>query len=268
MTPRKQTLQAVLFDWAGTTIDYGSRAPMEVFLEIFRRRDVQITLAEARGPMGKAKRDHIAALLQVPRIAQAWCARFGREPGDADVESMYEEFLPLQRATLARGIEIIPGVLEAVGELRRRGLKIGSTTGYTRGLMEVVVPLAAAGGYQPDVVVCADDVPADRPAPWMNFRAAEQLGVYPMSSVVVVDDTPVGIEAGLNAGALTVGVSQTGNALGLPAAETAALPAAELSAALARIEREFRAIGAQHVIRSVADLPELLDTLGSGSPTF
>jgi phosphonoacetaldehyde hydrolase len=260
MNHGKPKLQAVLFDWAGTTIDYGSRAPVEVFLEIFRRRGVEITNAEARGPMGRAKRDHIAEVIQMPRVAQAWHERYGCQPGDADVQSMYDDFLPLQQQTLARGADVIPGVIEAVAECRRRGLKIGSTTGYTRALMEVVMPIAARGGFEPDVVICSDDVPAGRPAPWMNFRAAERLGIFPMNTVVVVDDTPVGIEAGLNAGAWTVAVSQTGNALGLSAAEVAALPAAELQARLEKIEQQFRAAGAHQVVRSVAELPRLLET--------
>src|SRR5262245_12563345 len=157
-------LKAVIFDWAGTTVDYGSRAPTQVFVEIFRRRGVQITEAEARGPMGAAKRDHIAALVALPRIAAQWKAHCGRDPGQPDVTLMYEEFLPLQKETLARnGSDVIPGVPEAIEKLRQQGVKIGSTTGYTRELMEVVAPLAARGGYAPEVIVCSDDVPAGRP---------------------------------------------------------------------------------------------------------
>lgn len=252
-------IEAVILDWAGTTVDYGSCAPARVFLEIFRRRRIEITVAEARGPMGMAKRDHIATVARLPRVSKLWCEKFGRDPGDDDVQSMYDEFLPLQKETLAANSDVIPGVPEAIVELRRRGLKIGSTTGYTRALMEVVAPLAARGGYAPDVVISSDDVPAGRPAPWMNYRAAEALGVFPMSSIIVVDDTTVGIQAGLNAGCWTIAVSQTGNALGLSQEEASALPNAELEARLARIEREFLAVGANSVIRSVADLPKFID---------
>jgi phosphonoacetaldehyde hydrolase len=171
---------------------------------------------------------------------------------------MYDEFLPLQSLVLAEGCEVIPGVPAAIAELRRRGLKIGSTTGYTRALMDYVIPAAAAGGYAPDVVVCVDEVTAGRPAPWMNFRAAELLGVYPMQAVLVVDDTPVGIEAGRQSGAFTLGVTQTGNALGLSEAEVRALPARELDRRLQDIEALFLAAGADAVIRSVADLPAWL----------
>jgi phosphonoacetaldehyde hydrolase len=252
--------KAVILDWAGTTVDYGSRAPTQVFIEIFRRRGIDVSAAEARGPMGSAKRDHIAAVLHLPRVAAQWRERYGNTPADRDVQTIYDEFLPLQKETLAReGSEVIAGVPEAIAELRRRGLAIGSTTGYTRALMDVVAPIAAQGGYAPDCVVCSDDVRAGRPAPWMNFRAAELLGAYPLKSVVVVDDTPLGIAAGLAAGALTVGVSQTGNALGLSAAEVAEVPAAELEQRLKAIEREFSQAGANLVIRSVAELPSRLE---------
>lgn len=250
-----------MLDWAGTTVDYGSRAPTAVFVEIFRRRGVPITVAEARGPMGMAKREHIATVLALPRVTQLWTEVHGRAPRDGDVQAMYDEFLPLQLDTLRAGSDLIPGAVEAVQACRAMGLKIGSTTGYTRALMEVVTPLAAAGGYVPDCVLCADDVPLGRPTPWMNFRAAEQLNVYPLSEVVAVDDTPVGIAAGLNAGCLTVAISQTGNALGLSLAEVQALPPPELESRLASIEQDFLAAGAQHVIRSIAELPALLQRI-------
>lgn len=252
-------LKAVLLDWAGTTVDYGSRAPTEVFIEIFRRRDILITAAEAREPMGRAKRDHIATVAAMPRVNQLWQQRYGRAPTDADIDAIYNDFLPLQKETLARmGSDVIPGVPEAVAELRKMGLKIGSSTGYTRALMEVVAPRAAQGGYAPDVILCADDVPAGRPAPWLNFLACQQLGVYPPASVVVVDDTPVGIQAGLNAGMITVAITQTGNSLGLSEAEVAQLSATERQLRVDKIAAEFRQLGAHFTLPSAADLPRLL----------
>ena len=172
---------------------------------------------------------------------------------------MYDEFLPLQKRTpSSRGSDVIPGVPEAIAECRRRGLKIGSTTGYTRALMEVVLPQAARGRYAPDVTICSDDVTAGRPAPWMNFLAAERLGVYPMSAVMTVDDTPIGIAAGLNAGTVTVAVSQTGNSLGLSASEVAVSdPRPTKTPAYARSKMISAGPGAHHVIRSVAELPAL-----------
>ena len=255
--------KAAIFDWAGTTVDYGSCAPARVFIEVFRLRGIEISEREARGPMGLSKREHIATIANLPRVAEVWRDTHGRNPTDADVQAMYDEFLPMQKATLANNSEVIPGVCEAVADCRRRGLKIGSTTGYTRELMQVVAPLAARGGYAPDAIVCSDEVLAGRPAPWMNFRAAEQLGVYPMDRVLIVDDTPVGISAGLNAGAITVAITQSGNALGLTQQQITSLPPGELDARLADIDQQFRKAEAHHLLRSVAELPRLLDQLES-----
>ena len=253
------SIKAVLFDWAGTTVDYGSRAPTQVFVEIFHRRGVEITPAEARGPMGRAKRDHIAEVANLPRVAALWSEKHGHAPTDADVQAMYDDFLPLQMETLAKGSDVIPGVVDAVAALRERGIKIGSSTGYTRALMEVVVPIAAEQGYRPESIVCSDDVPAGRPAPWMNFLAAQQLGVFPMSQIMAVDDTPVGIEAARNSGMIGVAVSKTGNALGMSQEEVESLPPAELNDRLASIEAEFRERGADFVVTGVSELPALIE---------
>jgi phosphonoacetaldehyde hydrolase len=252
-------IKAVLLDWAGTTVDYGSRAPTQVFVEIFRRRGVEITVAEARGPMGRAKHEHIAMVAALPRVTELWRQRHGAAPTDVDVRAMYDDFLPLQKEILKQGSDVIPGIPEAIAELRRQGIRIGSSTGYTRALMEIVIPIAAAGGYHADVVVCSDEVSAGRPTPWMNVRAAELLGVCRFDQIVVVDDTPVGIEAAKNGGMMAVAVSLTGNSLGMSEAEVQQMPAAALQQRLLEIETDFRSAGADYVIKSVADLPALLN---------
>jgi phosphonoacetaldehyde hydrolase len=259
-------IRAIIFDWAGTTVDHGSRAPVEVFVRIFERAGVLISAEEARGPMGRAKRDHIEAILALPRVAAAWREKFGSFAGVMDVDRLYREFVPLQTVVLERHGDVIEGVPEVVSECKRRGIKIAATTGYTRALMDIAAPLARAGGYDPDVIICADDVRGGRPAPWMIFRAAEQLGVYPMSSVLVVDDTPVGIEAGLNAGAWTVAVTRTGNSLGLSAEELARTDRVDLSARLAAANESFKQAGAHRVIESVANLLPVLEDLSLESP--
>jgi phosphonoacetaldehyde hydrolase len=259
-TPRR--VRAVIFDWAGTTIDHGSRAPVEVFVEVFRRAGIEVSAAEARGPMGRAKREHLAALFALPRVAQSWQARYGRGPTDEDVDRLYAEFLPLQSQVLAGHSDVIDGVPDVVAELRRRGIKVGSTTGYTRVLMDVVAPLARAGGFDPEVIICADDVPRGRPAPWMVFRAAERLDAYPMSEVIVVDDTKVGVEAGRNAGALTIAVTRTGNSLGMSREDIERCDPGVLAERLRDASAEFYRAGADAVIESVANLLSAMRELG------
>jgi phosphonoacetaldehyde hydrolase len=263
MSSKPLQIRAVIFDWAGTTVDYGSRAPVRVFQEIFERVGLPVTEAEAREPMGQAKREHIAALLGMPRIRLAWQQKFGAPPHDADIDRLYADFLPLQLEVLARGSEVIPGIPELVTQLRSAGLRLGSTTGYTRALMEVVRPAARAQNFEPEVVICADDVPAGRPAPWMNWRACEALGVYPPAAVIAVDDTPVGIQAARHAGMWAVGITQTGNGLGLDLAGARALPADELARRLARLEQEYLAAGAHYVLPSATELPALLSQINA-----
>jgi phosphonoacetaldehyde hydrolase len=251
-------LRAIIFDWAGTTVDYGSRAPALVFKELFAAAGIAITEAEAREPMGRAKHDHIATILAMPRVATMWQAKFSRPATPADVDRLYADFLPRQREVLANHSAVIPGVPDAVAQCRRWGLKIGATTGYTRALMDIVEPLARNAGYAPEVSLGADDAPAGRPSPWLILRACERLNVYPLSEVMIVDDTPVGIAAGRNAGVHTVAVTQTGNALGLSEAEVSEMDPNQLASRLKEIEHDFYQCGAKYVIRSVAELPALL----------
>jgi phosphonoacetaldehyde hydrolase len=254
-------LSAVVFDWAGTMIDHGSQAPMGVFVKAFAQFGVEITVAEARGPMGMAKRDHIKTLLAEPRIAGAWKAAHGADPTETNIDAVYEVFVPMNVAVVTDFANLIEGAAETARRIRARGLKIGSTTGYIREIMAPLLPLAAEQGYAPDNLVCAGDLAEGRPTPLMMYRTFLDLGVWPASSVVKVDDTEVGIAEGLNAGCWTVGVALTGNVFGLNAAETEALDATTYhqmrDAAYSRLTRA----GAHYVIDSVADLDPVLDEI-------
>jgi phosphonoacetaldehyde hydrolase len=249
---------AVILDWAGTTIDFGSCAPASVFVEIFRRRGIDVIPEQARGPMGMAKREHIATLVRMEEIACQWKSRFGRFADDHDVESMYQQFLPLQKETLRAHGDLIPGTVDAVSACRKLGIKIGSTTGYTAELMEVVSQAAREQGYEPDTVVCSDDVTEGRPAPWMCMIAAMRLRVYPPPALVVVDDTTVGIQAGRHAGTWTVGVTATGNLIGLTKAEYELLDPSQRKQKLELASEKLIAAGTHYVCDSIADLPEIV----------
>lgn len=254
-------LKAAVFDWAGTVIDHGSQAPMGVFVATFKQFGVEISVAEARGPMGMAKRDHIKTLMAQPRIAAAWEAAQGAAPDEAAIDRVYEVFVPMNVEAVTDFCTMIEGAVPAVGRMRARGLKIGSTTGYTRSIMAKVLPLAAAQGYAPDNLVCAGDLAEGRPSALMMYRTFLDLGVWPAHSVVKVDDTGVGIAEGLNAGCWTVAVAVSGNAFGLNPAETAALSQAEFATMRAAAYGDLRRTGAHYVIDSVADIDAVLDDI-------
>ncbi|MEM5448334.1 MULTISPECIES: phosphonoacetaldehyde hydrolase [Paraburkholderia] len=247
-------VKAVIFDWAGTVVDYGSRAPMGAFVETFEQFGVPITIDEARGPMGMAKRPHIAALMALPRVAAAWEAHYGHAPGEADIDAVYDVFVPKNVAVAAQYSDVIPGVAAVTAALRADGVRIGSTTGYTREIIDQIVPGAKAQGFDPDSIVCTGDTPEGRPSPYMIYRALPQLGVWLARDAIKVDDTEVGIEEGINGGTWAVGVAVSGNAFGLTEEEVRALAPEEFTRRRAAAAERLRAAGAHYVIDSVADL--------------
>lgn len=254
-------LQAVILDWAGTTLDFGSCAPVAAVIEAFDSQDVPITREQARAPMGKAKRDHIRTILEMPEVSRRWSSQHNHDLQSA-VDRIYAEFLPIQERLLADHAQLIPGCKESIDCCRQHGMKIGSSTGYTRELMDILVPLAQAQGYQPDAILCASDVTQGRPWPWMCFENARRLDVYPPRAIVKVDDTLVGIEAGLNAGMWTVGLAASGNLIGLDHDSYLALDDAERERRTSAAGEQLLARGAHVVIDSIAELPNALEHLG------
>lgn len=236
---------AVIFDWAGTTVDHGSLAPVRTLQKLFAARGIDATEEEARRDMGIHKKDHIRALLR---------AKSGGPPSESEVEDFFAAFIPMQMDCLADYSAVIPGVAEAVGRLRARGIRIGSTTGYTRPMLDVLLATAAAQGYRPDCAICPDDTAAGRPFPWMCYLNAIRLESYPMYTMVKVGDTVSDIQEGLNAGMWTVGVARTGNMIGLTAAEFAALPATDQTVRLHAARGKLGEAGAHYVIDGISDL--------------
>lgn len=255
------TLAAVVFDWAGTVVDFGSHAPMGAFVRLFERHGIEISIEEARRPMGLPKWQHIEAMLQQPRIADAWFGRHGRAPDRADIDRLYEEFTPMSAEAAREHATLIPGVLDLVATLRSRGIRIGTTTGYNRAVMEAVVPAAAAQGFVPDNVVCAGDVAENRPSPLGMYRCFLDLEVWPAWRVLKVDDTVPGLLEGRHAGCWTAGVTASGNAMGLSLAEWRALGDDERSDRMALAGAELRVASPGFLVPTVAALLPVIDEI-------
>ncbi|MGO8867237.1 MAG: phosphonoacetaldehyde hydrolase [Alphaproteobacteria bacterium] len=254
-------LEAVLLDWAGTTMDFGCIAPAVVFVEVFKRQGVPIDMAEARAPMGAHKRVHIQRITELDSVRARWQARHGRLPNEADVNRMFKEFVPLQLKCLSDYSELIPGTLEAVAELRKRGIKIGSTTGYMTEMMKINLRDAARQGYKPDSTVCASEVPAGRPYPHMCLQNVINLGVTTVEACVKVDDTVPGVEEGLNAGMWTIGLAVSGNEVGLSLKEWKKLSKAEKEEKRARAHRRMAQAGAHYTVDTIAEMMPCIDDI-------
>ncbi|WP_454866512.1 phosphonoacetaldehyde hydrolase [Pseudomonas umsongensis] len=256
-------LQAVVLDWAGTVVDFGSFAPTQIFVEAFAEFGVAVSLQEARGPMGMGKWDHIRTLCNEPQIAARYHAVFGRLPTDDDVTALYERFMPLQIEKIALHSALIPGALETINGLRDKGLKIGSCSGYPGVVMEKVVELARQNGYVTDHVVATDEVPNGRPHPAQALANVIALGVSDVAACVKVDDTWPGILEGRSAGMWTVALTCSGNALGLTYDQYKNLSAEELSEARSRITRMFEGSRPHYLIDTIVDLPAVIEDINA-----
>lgn len=255
-------VRAVIFDWAGTLVDFGSFAPTQVLIDAFAGFGITVSMNEARQPMGLAKWDHIQALGQQSGVAQRWQEKYGKPMSDADVDALYAAFLPLQIEKVAQYSDLIPGALEVVNQLKTRGIRVGSCSGYPRVVMDKLLPHVAARGLLVEHAVATDDLKAGgRPGPWMALANVVELGVPDVRACIKVDDTVPGIEEGLAAGMWTVGLSLSGNETGLTLQELDQFSASERD-----VRRDLAAIklgraGAHYVIDTVADLPAVIEML-------
>lgn len=260
-SPRR--LQAVICDWAGTLVDFGSFAPTQIFVEAFAELGVTISLEEARGPMGMGKWDHIRTLCHQPEIAERFTQAVGHAPNDDDVTALYERFMPLQIAKIADHSAVIPGALDTLSALRGQGLKIGSCSGYPAVVMEKVVALAAEKGLEVDHVVATDEVPNGRPHPAQALANVIALGVSDVAACIKVDDTTPGILEGRSAGMWTVALTCSGNALGLDYAQYQALSDAERQASHERIAAQFASSQPHYCIPTIAELPRVIEQINA-----
>lgn len=240
-------IRAVVFDWAGTVVDWGCNAPAAVLTRIFEQRGVPLLPAESRHAMGLLKVDQIREIAKLPRVGEAWRAEFGRAPEESDVQELFQAFIPLQMDVIEEYASVIPGVPDLCEKLRSAGVKIGSTTGYTRAMLDRLLPKAASQGYAPDAVVTPDDTGLGRPHPWMIFENMRRLNVYPPSACLKVGDTPSDIAEAHNAGLLAIGVCESSNEAAIEGVD--------------RAREVLRAAGADRLIGTAADLWPLLEEL-------
>lgn len=259
--PYRGPVRAVVLDWAGTAVDYGCMGPAAVFVDVFKHFGVSVSVTEARQFMGLMKKDHLRRMLALPSVAEQWWEVHGRYPDDRDLERLYDETQNRMVDAVVRHSVPIPGLLDAVAAFRDKGIRIGSTTGYTGPMLEPLVEEAARLGYRPDAAVCSTDVPAGRPYPWMCYANAVQLGVYPMWAMVKIGDTVADIEEGLNAAMWTIGVTKTGNELGLDRASVEAMHPRMLESRLNEIGERFRRAGAHYVVEGIWACPEIIDRI-------
>ncbi len=258
-------VKGVVLDWSGTTLDAYVIAPAVVFVEVFRNQGVDITMDEARGPMGLRKDLHIKALTEVPEIRERWKEVKGTDPDQGDVDAMFADFVPLQLACLPQYTALLPGVAATISELQAEGLKIGSSTGFTRAMVDILEDAAAEQGYVPDASVAGDEVVhGARPRPFMVYRNLDLMDVSPIQSVVKVDDTVSGIGEALEAGCWGVGVARYSNYMNINSLdEISTLSDDEIERRVDQTRLILEQAGAHYVVDGLAELPEVIEDINA-----
>ena len=255
----KNKFEAVIFDWAGTTVDYGCFAPVQAFVEVFRHFGIEPTMEEVRKPMGMLKRDHIRTMLSMERISGLWKEKYQTNWTENDVERLYSLFEEKLFGILDQFADVKPYVCETVKLLRDSGIKIGSTTGYTDSMMQIVAPKAKEHGYEPDTWVSPDAVGgAGRPYPYMIFENMKRLHILSVDRVMKVGDTISDVKEGKNAGVYTVAIIEGSSEMGLTQTEYGALDAAEKERKCEIVREKFLQAGADAVIRNMKELTDFL----------
>jgi len=258
------SVKACIFDWAGTVCDAGVFAPVLTFQNLFEEEGVPITTEEVRKPMGVHKLIHIQRIIDLPEVSERWFVKHGVRPTSEDAHRIYSKSLEATLELLPANSKMIKGVPETMKRLRKEfGIKIGSSTGYTKEIMLKLKVQAAGEGYEPDSYVTSDEVPSGRPGPNMIYLNMIRLDVCPVQAVVKVDDTTGGIEAGLIAGCWTVGIAKTGNYVGMTEAEMEAADPADLKQKVDKAKAILSKAGAHFVIETTNDLPDVITEINN-----
>lgn len=253
------TIEAVIFDWAGTTVDYGCFAPVQAFVESFAQVGIEVTLDEVREPMGALKRTHIERMLAMPRIKNLFEKKYNRPSNELDVDQLLATFTEKLMTELSEHTKVKPKVVEVVNHLRKEGIKIGSTTGYTSQMLKPVAAAAKLQGYAPDTVVTPDDVGGvGRPSPLMLQKNLELLNVSKIENVLKIGDTVSDIEEGKNAGVKSIGVIEGSSIMGLSEAEYNSLTDVEKAVEMNRVRKVYENAGADEVILNLEELVTVL----------
>ena len=258
-------VKAVILDWSGTTVDAYVLAPAVVFVEVFEKQGVEISMLEARGPMGLRKDLHIKALTEEPEIRDRWKSVKGNYPDQTDVVRMLADLVPAQIKCLPKYTGLLPGIAEVTQAMQKSGIKLGGTTGFLRSMVEVLLDAARKQGFHPDATVAGDDVlEGARPKPHMVYKNLDLMDITTIQSVVKVDDTVSGVGEGLNAGCWTVGVSRYSNYMNINSLDEAdSLPDEEIKRRNEQTRELLRKAGSHYVIDSIVELPEVIEDINA-----
>lgn len=253
-----EKIEAVIFDWAGTIVDFGSVAPVVALKKTFDSYNIEVRMDQIRESMGKNKRDHIVDILSMESITNQWENLHDRNWDANDVTAIFNEFQKELIEVLQNDTKHIDGVPELFRRLRHNDVKIGSSTGYTSEMLEPILESIFDDSLKPDYIVPSDEVEVGRPNPEMINKNMSLMNIDDPGLVVNVGDTVVDIETGKNAGVHTIGVVIGSSEMGLSEEEFYNLDNEEQENVINETIEKFKNAGADMVVRKIGDVADLI----------
>ncbi|KRM61253.1 (2-aminoethyl)phosphonate--pyruvate aminotransferase [Paucilactobacillus vaccinostercus DSM 20634] len=256
------TIQAVVFDWAGTTVDYGSRAPIIAFQRAFARFGIGLSEATIRTDVGLDKIKHVEKILKQPVNWQQWQTQHPEVNLEAAVELVYAQFQTEVAQVIGETAILKPGMKALINYLNQHHLQIATTSGYTESMVAQNLKMTARQGYQPEINITSEQTDLiGRPQAAMLNLAMKKMHIDDPQTVIKIGDTVNDILEGKNAHTISVGVVEGSNVIGLSAAEFDELSELQRQEYCRTARKTFEDAGADFTVDTMADLIPLIDQL-------
>tara|TARA_E500000178_G_scaffold109397_1_gene109133 strand:- start:425 stop:1216 length:792 start_codon:yes stop_codon:yes gene_type:complete len=256
-------IEAIVFDLAGTIIDFGSLAPSKVLIHIFNKFGITISRKEAVGPMGIEKRAHISQLINSKKISLFWKKKYNKKPGKQEIDKLFKLFNPELKKIIKHHSKLISGCKKTINFLKRKKIKLAVNTGYSEEILKIILSELKKQGFYPDISYSSSHANIGRPSAEIIYKIFSELNITMGSNCIKVDDTIPGLLEGVNAGMWVVGVIFSGNEFGKTEVEFNKLSSKDKIIFRKRVTNKFKRIGAHYVIDTIKDLPKTIELIDS-----
>lgn len=202
-------IRGCIFDLGGTLVDRYSLIPLLSLQKAFSNKGINVQPALIRKGMGLNKVDHINQLFKDPLVQRQWYVNYGKLVKCEEKDDIFKDFSTIQTIDTIKHMNIIPQTFHLIKRLKDMDIKVGVTTCYNKEQMERIKTILEDNKIYIDNYVSSTclNKPA-RPYPYMIYENMVQLGIDDPKEIIKIDDTSIGIQEGLNAGCITIGVSR------------------------------------------------------------
>ena len=256
-------IKACIFDLGGTIVDRYSLTPFLSLRKVFSDKCINVRDELLFKDMGKSKKEHINEIISDSIVRNQWIRINNCEPNKNDVDKLFNKFNEIQIESSKNLITVLPETKNCIDFLKKNNIKTGTTTGFNKENMEVIKDKLENSNIFIDSYVSSTCLnKPSRPRPFMIHKNLENLNIRTPNEVIKVDDTIVGIEEGLNADCITVGVARWSINMGIyNLSDAFKKKDIELKSNLKKSREVLESSGAHYVINTLDELPNLIKIL-------